>query len=880
MTEEEKRLEESRQRKVHWKRWGPYLSERQWSTVREDYSANGDAWDYFPHEHARSRAYRWGEDGIGGICDRHQLICFAPAFWNGRDAILKERLFGLTGHQGNHGEDVKEYYFYLDSAPTHSYMKYLYKYPQTAFPYEALVMENGRRTKSDSEFELMDTGIFNDSRYFDIFMEYAKATFEDILIRITIANRGPEPACLRVLPTLWFRNTWSWGRDDRKPRVSAADKIDGFPVLEAEQNYYGKRWMAFEGAPALLFTENETNHNRLYGAQNPTPYVKDSFHDYVIHDDREAVNPARSGTKAAADYNLLIQPGANVILRMRMMDRRPEPGTIDAGFDAVFARRQSEADEFYALRDGEKGSVDRRSVRRQAFAGLLWNKQLYHYDVKTWLEGDPAQPAPPPERRKGRNYEWTHLFNEDVIAMPDKWEYPWYASWDLAFHCITLALIDPDFAKEQLILFLREWYEHPSGQLPAYEWNFSDVNPPVHAWAAWRVYKIEKRIRGRADVAFLERVFHKLLLNFTWWVNRKDPEGMNVFQGGFLGLDNIGLFDRSAPLPGGGRVEQSDGTSWMGMYCLTMLDIAMELAAKDPAYEDVASKFFEHFILIAHAMNDIGGGGMELWDHPDGFYYDILHFSDGASYRLKLRSTVGLLPICGVMTLEPRQVERLPGFKRRMQWFLDHVPICAYHIDESVKNEHGTRRLLSLVSRPRLVRVLRYMLNEAEFLSPHGIRALSKYHLEHPYVMQLDGREHRVCYDPGESTTGMFGGNSNWRGPVWFPLNYLLIEGLQRFHWYYGDSLKVEFPTGSGQFMNLWEVSAQLSKRLVRLFLRGKDGKRPVYGGLEKFQQDPHWRDLILFYEYFHGDTGFGLGASHQTGWTALVAKLIEQSGE
>ena len=880
MTEEEKRLGEDRQRKVHWKRWGPYLSERQWSTVREDYSARGDAWDYFPHEHARSRAYRWGEDGIGGICDRHQLICFAPAFWNGHDAILKERLFGLTGNEGNHGEDVKEYYFYLDSTPTHSYMKYLYKYPQAAFPYERLLTENRRRTKSDPEFELMDTGIFDESRYFDIFVEYAKAAFDDILIRITIANRGPEAAGLRVLPTLWFRNTWSWGKDDRKARVSAGNSMGGFSVLEAEQNYYGKRWMAFEGAPPLLFTENETNLERLYGVQNPTPYVKDSFHDYVIHGNCDAVNPARTGTKAAADYHLLIQPRETLTLRMRLIDREPEAGMIDDDFDRMFARRQAEADEFYALRCPGNVSDDSRNIRRQAFAGLLWNKQFYHYDVRIWLAGDSAQPAPPPDRNQGRNHDWTHLFNADVIAMPDKWEYPWYASWDLAFHCITLALIDPDFAKEQLILFLREWYMHPSGQLPAYEWNLSDVNPPVHAWAAWRLYKIDRRIRGKADFAFLERVFHKLLLNFTWWVNRKDPEGMNVFQGGFLGLDNIGLFDRSAPLPGGGHIEQSDGTSWMGMYCLTMLDIAMELAGQDPVYEDVASKFLEHFVLIAHAMNDIGGGGMELWDHPDGFYYDILHFGDGTRYPLKLRSMVGLIPIFGVMTLEPRQVDRLPGFKKRMQWFLDHSPICAYHVDQSVENEYGRRRLLSLVSQARLVRVLRYMLDEAEFLSPYGIRALSKYHLQHPYVMHMDGREHKVSYDPGESTTDMFGGNSNWRGPVWFPLNYLLIEGLQRFHWYYGDSLKVEFPTGSGQLMNLWNVSARLSRRLVRVFHRGADGKRPVYGSFEKFQQDPYWRDLILFYEYFHGDTGFGLGASHQTGWTALVAKLIEQSGE
>ncbi len=880
MTQEQKRLEESRQRKVNWKRWGPYLSERQWSTVREDYSANGNAWDYFPHDHARSRAYRWGEDGIGGISDRHQLICFAPAFWNGRDAMLKERLFGLTGHEGNHGEDVKEYYFYLDSTPTHSYMKYLYKYPQTEFPYDRLVVENRRRTKLDPEFELMDTGIFDEDRYFDVFIEYAKASFEDILIRITAFNRGPATASLRILPTLWFRNTWSWGRDDRRPRVCAGKRTDNLSVMEAEQDYYGKRWLVFEGAPPLLFTENETNFSRLYGVADGARYVKDSFHDYVVKGQADTVNPAQTGTKAAADYDLKIQSGASAILRMRLSPELPPANTIDDSFDAVFAQRLAEANEFYALRVPQDASEDCSNVRRQAFAGLLWNKQFYHYDISTWLEGDPAEPTPPPDRRHGRNHDWIHLFNADVVAMPDKWEYPWYAAWDLAFHCITLALIDPDFAKEQLILFLREWYMHPSGKLPAYEWNFSDVNPPVHAWAAWRVYKIEKRVRGKADFGFLEKVFHKLLLNFTWWVNRKDPEGMNVFEGGFLGLDNIGVFDRSTPLPTGGHIEQSDGTSWMGMFCLNMLDIAMELASIDPVYEDVASKFFEHFVRIAHAMNDMGGDGIDLWDHDDGFYYDVLSLPGQARRPLKVRSMVGLTPIFGVMTLEPQQVERLPGFKRRMQWFIDHVPIVAHHLDESVKNEYGTRRLLSLVSRQRLVRVLRTMLDEAEFLSPHGIRALSKFHGSHPYVLHFNGQENRVSYDPAESTTGMFGGNSNWRGPVWFPLNYLMIEALQKFHWYYRDSLLVEFPTGSGKFLNLWDVSRQLSKRLVRLFLKEDDGRRPVYGGSAKFQNDPHWRNLILFYEYFHGDTGAGLGASHQTGWTSLVAKLIEQSGE
>lgn len=879
MLEEQKRLEESRQRKVHWKRWGPYLSERQWSTVREDYSANGGAWDYFPHDHARSRAYRWGEDGIGGLCDRHQLVCFAPAFWNGRDPILKERLYGLSGHEGNHGEDVKEYYFYLDSTPTHSYMKYLYKYPQAEFPYTWLREENGRRGKMDPEFELMDTGVFNENRYFDIFIEYAKATFEDVLIRISVFNRGPEAARLRLLPTLWFRNTWSWGGENRKPKISAVEAREGMAALRAEHGYYGVRWLLFAGAPPLVFTENETNYRRLYNSPSPSPYVKDAFHEYVLRGDCQAVNPARTGTKAAADYNLLLQPGASASIRMRLTNEEPAPSMLGAGFDSIFQQRIREADEFFAQRASESVSDDCRSVQRQAFAGLLWNKQSYHYDVGRWLKGDPAMPPPPSERLHGRNHNWADLYNSDVITMPDKWEYPWYASWDLAFHCITLAQIDPDFAKQQLILFLREWYMHPSGQLPAYEWNFSDVNPPVHAWAAWRVYKIEQRIRGKADFAFLERVFHKLLLNFTWWVNRKDPKGLNVFEGGFLGLDNIGVFDRSAKLPMGGHIEQSDGTGWMGMYCLNMLDIAMELASVDPAYEDVASKFFEHFVLIAHAMNDVGREGISLWDETDGFYYDVLHLPNGKEYPLRVRSMVGLAPLFGVMTLEPEAVDRLPGFKRRMQWFLDHKPLMAHHIDQSVKSEKGPRRLLSLVSRQRLVRVLRYLLDEEEFLSAYGLRALSKFHQEHPYVLRLNGYEHRVSYDPGESTTGMFGGNSNWRGPVWFPMNYLMIESLQKFHWYYRDSLSVEFPTRSGKSLNLWDVCTQLSLRLINLFLRGPDGTRPVYGGAGKFQKDPLWNNLVLFYEYFHGDTGQGLGASHQSGWTSLVAKLIEQSG-
>ena len=885
MTKEDIRLEESRLRQAHWKRWGPYLSERQWGTVREDYSPYGTAWEYFPHDHARARAYRWGEDGIGGISDRHQLICFALALWNGRDPILKERLFGLTGNEGNHGEDVKEYYFYLDSTPTHSYMKFLYKYPQAEFPYAALVEENRRRGKQSPEFELLDTGVFDQDRYFDVLFEYAKATPEDILIRITAYNRGPEPAKLDLLPTLWFRNTWSWGRPDlagdcEAPKLAPVRDVRGASVVGARHDYYGQRWLVCECSPPLLFTENETNFKRLFGVTNRTPYVKDSIHDYVIHGWGDAVNPAQQGTKASAHYPFEVPSGGSVTLRLRLTDQAPRADMFGGQFEEVVARRLEEADEFYRKRVGSSSSEDAANVQRQAFAGMFWSKQFYHYDVRTWLEGDPTQPPPPPERRSGRNHKWKHLFNADVLSMPDKWEYPWYAAWDLAFHCVNLALVDPDFAKEQLILLLREWYMHPNGQLPAYEWALDDVNPPVHAWAAWRVYKIEERVRGKADRAFLERVFHKLLLNFTWWVNRKDPEGMNVFEGGFLGLDNIGVFDRSAKLPSGEFIEQSDGTSWMGMYCLNMLSIAMELAWEDPVYEDVASKFFEHFVHIAHAMNDLGGEGVELWNEEDGFYYDVLHLPNGTHYPLKVRSMVGLVPLFAAETLEPEALDKLPGFKRRMQWFIDHDPDVPSHIDMSRTSEHGVRRLLSLVSRGRLLRVLRYMLDESEFLSPSGVRALSKYHRDHPYVLKLDGDEHGIDYEPAESTTGLFGGNSNWRGPVWFPMNFLLIESLQRFHYYYGDELTVEFPTGSRQMKTLWEVAAELSRRLTRIFLRGADGRRPVYGGAEKFQRDPLWRDLILFYECFHGDNGAGLGASHQTGWTGLVAKLLEQSGE
>jgi hypothetical protein len=882
MTPEEKRLEESRLRTAHWKRWGPYLSERQWGTVREDYSPYGTAWEYFPHDHARSRAYRWGEDGIGGISDRHQHICFALAVWNGVDPILKERLFGLTGNEGNHGEDVKEYYFYLDSTPTHSYMKFLYKYPQGAFPYDQLVAVNKNRTKQEPEFELMDTGIFEQDRYFDVFVEYAKASVEEILIRITAWNRGPDPAPLHLLPTVWFRNLWSWGQKFVRPKLWRDNDAQGGVVIGLDEWRYGKRWLLAEGSPRLLFTENETNYERIFDKPSASPYVKDAFDRYLVHGEAAAVNPANTGTKLGALTKQTIPPGANLSLRLRLTDQNPAAASaapFGADFEKIFVQRMSEADEFYASRIHPDLSDDTRGVQRQAFAGMLLSKQSYHYDVRTWLEGDPACPPPPPERKSGRNHDWTQLYNADVLSMPDKWEYPWYAAWDLAFHTITLALVDPDFAKEQLVLLLREWYMNPSGQLPAYEWALGDVNPPVHAWAAWRVYKIEKRIRGRADRKFLERVFLKLLLNFTWWVNRKDPDGMNVFEGGFLGLDNIGVFDRSQPLPTGGHLEQSDGTSWMGMYCLNMLAIALELAREDSAYGDVASKFFEHFVHIAQAMNSHGTQGIGLWDDEDGFYYDALHWPDGSQSSLKVRSLVGLAPLFAVETLEPEMLLNLGGFSRRMQWFLDNVPSVAAYVDSTQSSPSGPRRLLALANKDRLLSVLRYMLNETEFLSPHGIRALSRYHREHPFIFRFNGMEYRVDYEPAESVSGTFGGNSNWRGPIWFPGNFLLVESLQKFHYFYGDSFTVECPTGSGNQMTLWEVAAMLSRRLTHIFLRCDTGKRPVFGDNQKFQSDPHWRDLVLFYEYFHGDTGYGLGASHQTGWTGLMAKLLEQSG-
>jgi hypothetical protein len=882
MTAEHRRLEAARTRITHWKRWGPYVSDRAWGTVREDYSPGGTAWEYLPHDHARSRAYRWNEDGLAAVCDRHQEICLGLALWNGRDPILKERLFGLTGNEGNHGEDVKEYYFHLDSTPTHSFMRMLYKYPQAPFPYDDLIDENRRRGRGAPEYELVDTGVFDGDRYFDVFVDYAKVDAEDLLMRITVANRGPEAAAIRVLPTIWFRNTWAWGGRSRRGHVEARPPVPGAAAIAAETMRYGRRWLYAEGDPTLLFTENETNAMRLFGVAGPL-YAKDGIDAAVVRGRAHAVNPARTGTKAAADYALTVPAGGSVSVRVRFSPRGPEAfaGVSPfAEFDATMTARQREADEFYATVIPSDLTDDARAVMRQSLAGLLWSKQYYHYVVKKWLDGDPAQPVPPPERRQGRNAQWGHLFNADVISMPDKWEYPWYAAWDLAFHCVPLALVDAEFAKDQLVLMLREWYMHPNGQLPAYEWAFADVNPPVHAWAAWRVYKIDEKRNGKGDRVFLERVFQKLLLNFTWWVNRKDSKGSNVFEGGFLGLDNIGVFDRSAPLPTGGFLEQSDGTSWMAMYSLNLLAMAMELAHDNPAYEDVASKFWEHFLYIAHAMGHQGKATqLDLWDDADGFFYDNLNLPDGTRHPLKVRSMVGLIPLFAVETLEPEMIERLDGFRRRLDWFIEHRPDLTDNVACMKTPGREARRLLSVVTADRLTRVLARMLDEREFLSPYGIRALSRVHQDEPYLLPVDGHVHRVDYEPGESSTGLFGGNSNWRGPIWFPVNFLLVEALQKFHHYFGDDVRVECPTGSGTMLTLDEVATELSQRLSRIFLRDEAGRRPVFGGVERFQHDPHWRDYVPFHEYFHGDDGRGVGASHQTGWTALVAKLLQQSG-
>ena len=885
----------------NWRRWGPYLAERAWGTVREDYSANGDAWNYFSHDHARSRVYRWNEDGLLGFSDDKGRLCFSLALWNGNDPILKERLFGLTNNEGNHGEDVKEYYYYLDSTPTHSYCKALYKYPQRAFPYEELVRENAQRGRHDQEFELIDTGVFNENRYFDIVVEYAKASPNDILIRLTATNRGDEPAPLHILPTLWFRNDWSWGHNNQKPSLVldkldklstcptvrsslALDKLPTCPTVRAAHPLLGEYFFFTDAPDELLFTENETNTQRLYGVEC-APYVKDSFHDYVINGKKEVVNAEKIGSKMCAVYTRTLGRGESITVRLRLtaatadsiQSLTPNPFK---DFDSIFTQRLQDANDYYNDLQPKNLNDDLRSIQRQAFAGMLWSKQFYHYIVEQWLSGDPAQSSPPPERKHGRNHEWRHLYNERVMSMPDKWEYPWYAAWDLAFHCVPLAMLDPEFAKSQLDLLLREWYQHPNGALPAYEWSFSDVNPPVIAWAAWRVYKIEYKHYGRTDRVFLERVFHKLMINFTWWVNRKDSEGNNVFQGGFLGLDNIGVFDRSAPLPIGGTIEQSDGTSWMGMFCLNMMTIALELALSNPVYEDIATKFFEHFLFIADAMNNLGGQGIALWNEEDEFFYDVLHLPDNSNTPMKLRSFVGLIPLFAVETIDPVVLEELPTFKMRLEWFLTNRPDLSRLVSHWEIPGLGQRRLLAMVRGHRLKKLLKRALDETEFLSDYGLRALSKYHEANPYTLHLDGTEHAVQYDPAESRSGLFGGNSNWRGPIWFPVNYLLIESLQRLHHYYGDDFTVECPTGSGKFLTLSQIADELSNRLIKIFTRDQNGKRAVFGGNEIFQNDPHWRDYILFYEYFHGDSGAGLGASHQTGWTGLIAKLIQQQGE
>jgi mannosylglycerate hydrolase MGH1-like protein len=879
---EQVRLAEDAQRERNWKRWGPYLAERQWGTVREDYSAGGDCWTYFPHDHARSRAYRWGEDGLLGFTDREGRLCFALALWNGQDPILKERLFGLTGPEGNHGEDVKECYYYLDATPTHSYNKALYKYPQRAYPYAELVAENARRGKGEAEYELADTGAFDGGRYFDVTAEYAKAGPDDVLVRITVANRGPEAATLHLLPTLWFRNTWSWGREGEKYGPKPSLSLHETHVV-ADHWSLGRYELAADRAttgvePRWLFTENDTNVNRLFGSPNAQPFVKDAFHAYVIDGRHDAVNPAMTGTKAAAYYVLALGPGetATVALRLTMTRTGTTPTPFGREFDRTFAARLREADEFYATRIPEATTPEERAVARQAYAGLLWSKQFYHYAVDEWLDGDPAQPAPPHTRRAGRNAEWAHVYNADVLSMPDKWEYPWYAAWDLAFHTVPLARVDPTFAKEQLILLLREWYMHPNGQIPAYEFAFGDVNPPVHAWAVWRVYKMTGK-RGERDRQFLGRAFHKLLLNFTWWVNRKDPEGHNLFSGGFLGLDNIGVFDRSQPLPTGGHLEQADGTAWMAFFCGTMLAIALELASEDPSYEDVASKFFEHFVAITDAMNSLGGTG--LWDDADGFYYDQLHVN-GDHVPLRVRSMVGLIPLFACEIIEHDVTRKLPGFTKRMNWFLQNRPELAKYtsymaVAPGEDDEHG-HRLLAIPSRERLTSVLRYLLDETEFLSRHGVRSVSRVHAENPYIFRHGSEEFRVQYDPAESTSGLFGGNSNWRGPVWFPVNYLLVEALERYDHFYGETLRVECPIGSGTMLTLGEVATELSSRLSSIFLPDESGRRACHGGDPRYDTDPHWRDLVLFHEYFHGDDGRGVGASHQTGWTALVVRCLE----
>jgi hypothetical protein len=871
---EQIRLREAREQNVPWKKWGPYLSERQWGTVREDYSDSGDAWNYFTHDQARSRAYRWGEDGLAGISDNEQRLCFALALWNGKDPILKERLFGLTNSEGNHGEDVKEYYFYLDSTPTHSYMKYLYKYPQEAYPYSDLVETNRRRTRNEMEYELLDTGVFDDDRYFDIFVEYAKGGPEDILIRITVCNRGPEAATLHVLPTLWFRNDWStWiSKPSEKPMLKQVEGPAATSAIEAMHSKLGTYRLYCEGNAPLLFTENETNNARLFPQYpNASPYVKDGINNFLVNGQQEAINPDRVGTKSAAHYQIIVGSRKEQVIRLRLVaGASAKPFGKD--FDALFAKRLQEADEFYASVIPRSLDEDSKNVMRQAIAGMLWSKQFYYYDVDRWLEEHGADPFNP-IRRAPRNDHWHHMYNKDIVSMPDKWEYPWYAAWDLAFHVLALTLVDEDFGKQQLDLILREKYLHPSGQLPAYEWNFGDVNPPVHAWSTIFTYRLEKLRKGQGDLDWLERSFHKLLLNFTWWVNRKDRSGNNAFEGGFLGLDNIGVFDRSSPLPTGGYLEQADGTAWMALFCQNMLEIAIELTLAKPAYREMVVKFIEHFLWIATSLARAGGDGM--WDEEDGFFYDVLRLPDGSAQRLKVRSMVGLLPFCAATLFEGELEGKFPEMADQLRGFIKARPELRAFIHDPIKRGHGGRRLASVLDESRLRRVLASMLNENDFLSPYGIRSLCLCHAEHPFVFHVGGHEYRVSYLPAESDSGMFGGNSNWRGPIWMPVNALILRALLMYYLYYGNNFTVECPTGSGHQMNLYQVAEEIARRLVSIFLRDKDGRRPVYGGSRKFQEDPHWRDHLLFYEYFHGDNGSGLGASHQTGWTGIIARVM-----
>src|SRR3954447_25577124 len=887
MNAEQARLQENNTPDEPWHYWGPYLSERAWGTVREDYSANGDAWNYFPHDHARSRAYRWSEDGIGGICDHKQRLCLAFAFWNGRDPILKERLFGLTGPQGNHGEDVKEVYWYNDNTPTHSFMRMIYRYPQLPFPYDQLVAESNLRSRTDGEFELWHTGTFSENRFFDIEIEYAKASPHDLLIRLNATNLGPETAPLHILPTLWFRNTWSWGRSNDRPNLQESSQSDErISAINAAHVEMGSYRFYCEAAERLLFTENETNSERLWASPNRTAFVKDSINDCVIRGQLDLVNPNRLGTKAAAHYRFLVGSQQTVSIRLRLTKtNNPSDGADEShdpfqDFDEMLLRRSNEADVFYSDLAPSCLSPEHRAIQRQALAGMLWSKQFYHYVVEEWLDGDPGQPKPPSERLTGRNAEWRNLHNERVMSMPDKWEYPWYASWDLAFHCIPLALVDPHFAKDQLSLIMREWYQHPNGQIPAYEWNFSDVNPPVLAWAAFRVYQIERKQSGRGDRAFLETVFHKMLIAFTWWVNRKDSQGNNIFEGGFLGLDNIGVFDRNSTFCDGTRLEQSDGTSWMGMFCLNMLRIALELARENPVYENIATKFFEHFLSIAAAMNNLGGKGIGLWDEGDEFYYDVLHTPGGRYLPLRVRSVVGLMPLLAVETLEPELLDAVPGFKTRLEWYLTHRPDLASLVSRWQEPGIGERRLVALTRGHRMKCLLRRMLDPNEFLSDYGVRSVSRFHKDHPYRIEIRGEVKMVNYEPAESQTNLFGGNSNWRGPIWLPINYLLIESLQKFHYYYGDDFTVECPTGSGQFLTLQQIANELSNRLISIWLRDKNGERPFTRTSDGACNNQRDGSRYLFHEYFHGDNGGGHGASHQTGWTALIAKLIQQQGD